>query len=325
MIVFVHRECFIDAKHAWALGMDVDQFRHFLKVVETQSFTHAAAQLSMSQPAISRSVQRLEEEFGQPLFERQNRQVKLTEAGEMLLPRVHQILSLLDEAKQEICDDGQTGRLRIGAIPTIAPYFLPAFLQSFSREFPKAAICVQEDTTGNLLGSLKQGEIDLAVLALPVAAKYLEIEALFDEELLLVHSSHHPLHERKQVQFGDITKLPFVLLAEAHCLSENILGFCSQRSFHPISLEKANQLSTVLELVAINHGISLIPEMARRCDSNPARVYRSLAGTKPVRTIAIVWNSYRFQSKLLQEFQAALRIYSERFASKMTKNTRSVH
>jgi len=298
--------------------MDLEQLEHFLAVSETQNFTRAAELISLSQPAISRSIQRLEEEFALPLFERQSRKVTLTEAGEMFLPRARQVLALINEAKLEINDDGQSGRLRIGAIPTIAPYFLPGLLQEFSQHYPQATLWVHEDTTDNLLGRLKQGEIDVAILALPIPAKYLEVEELFSEELFVVLAHDHPLSVKKQLYVADVRALPFVLLAEAHCLSENILGFCSQRAFQPISLEKTSQLATVLELVAINHGISLIPQMAQRQDDSPLRIYRSMSGAKPTRTIAAAWNSYRFQSRLLKAFHASLREYSRAFACKPT-------
>ena len=166
--------------------MEVDQLRYFLRVAERGNFTRAAEELNISQPALSRSIQKLEEELGQPVFERKTRSVALTDAGTLLQSRAQQILALIEDTKAEISDDGRSGQIRIGAIPTIAPFFLPNLLRQFSTEFPAASIIVQEDTTDHLLKRCTQGEIDLAILALPVPAKYLEIEELFQEELLLV-------------------------------------------------------------------------------------------------------------------------------------------
>ena len=166
----------------------------------------------ISQPALSRSILKLEEELGQPVFERKSRSVCLTDAGTLLQGRALQILRLIEETKAEITDDGQSGRVRIGAIPTIAPYFLPELLRSFSTEFPKASLIVQENTTDVLLKCCTQGEIDLAILALPVAAKYLETEELFEEELLVVLPPDHPLVDQPKVRLSDIEPLPFVLL-----------------------------------------------------------------------------------------------------------------
>lgn len=290
--------------------MEVDQLRYFLRVAERGNFTRAAEELNISQPALSRSIQKLEEELGQPVFERKTRSVALTDAGTLLQSRAQQILALIEDTKAEISDDGRSGQIRIGAIPTIAPFFLPNLLRQFSTEFPAASIIVQEDTTDHLLKRCTQGEIDLAILALPVPAKYLEIEELFQEELLLVLPPDHPLVNKPQIRLNDIKALPFVLLDEAHCLSDNIVSFCRQRSFHPVAVEQTSQLAMVQELVSLSHGISMVPQMARKLDQSDRRVYRSMSGIKPVRKIAMVWNPYRFQSRLLQAFQERLRTYA---------------
>ncbi|QDU02080.1 Hydrogen peroxide-inducible genes activator [Gimesia chilikensis] len=290
--------------------MEVDQLRYFLRVAERGNFTRAAEELNISQPALSRSIQKLEEELGQPVFERKTRSVALTDAGTLLQSRAQQILALIEDTKAEISDDGRSGQIRIGAIPTIAPFFLPDLLRQFSTEFPAASIIVQEDTTDHLLKRCTQGEIDLAILALPVPAKYLEVEELFQEELLLVLPPDHPLVNKPQIRLNDIKALPFVLLDEAHCLSDNIVSFCRQRSFHPVAVEQTSQLAMVQELVSLSHGISMVPQMARKLDQSDRRVYRSMSGIKPVRKIAMVWNPYRFQSRLLQAFQERLRAYA---------------
>lgn len=287
--------------------MDLDQLRYFLCIASKQNFTRAADELRISQPALSRSILRLEEELGQPVFERKTRSVALTDAGELLQARAQQVLSIIDDTKAEITDDGHSGRIRVGAIPTIAPYFLPDILRKFALEFPKATMIVQENTTEALLKNVTQGEIDLAVLALPVPARYLEVEALFDEELLLVLPPGHPLVAKDKIRLSDVEGCPFVLLDEAHCLSDNIVSFCRQRSFQPVAVERTSQLTMVQELVSLSHGVSMIPDMARQRDQSDRRVYRSLAGRKPIRTVAVVWNPYRFQSRLIQAFRERLR------------------
>lgn len=286
--------------------MELDQLRYFLRVAERGNFTRAAEDLIISQPALSRSIQRLEEELGQPVFERKTRSVTLTEAGVLMQSRAQQVLTILEDTKAEITDDGETGRVRVGAIPTIAPYFLPKILQRFSEEFPKATLTVQENTTDELLKSCTQGEIDLAILALPVPAKYLEIEELFEEELLLLLPPDHPLVKKEKIRLTDVEPYPFVLLHEAHCLSDNIVSFCRQRSMQPVAVERTSQLAMVQELVSLSHGVSMIPEMARALDQCDRRVYRSLSGRKPTRKIAVVWNPYRFQSRLLKAFRERL-------------------
>lgn len=282
--------------------MDVEQLRYFLKVAERGNFTRAAEEVGISQPALSRSIARLEQELGQPVFERQTRGLALTEAGQLLQGRAQQIVTLIEDTKSEITDDGVSGRVRVAAIPTIAPYFLPDVLRRFSDEFPEAFLSVHEDTTDHLLKSVNDGIVDVAILALPLEARYLDIEELFEEELLLVVAPDHPLATRKQVRLADIEPHPFVLLGEAHCLSDNIVTFCRQKSFHPVTVERTSQLATVQELVSLRHGVSMIPEMARRRDNSSDRVYRSLNGTRPSRRIVAVTNPYRFQSRLVQSF-----------------------
>jgi LysR family hydrogen peroxide-inducible transcriptional activator len=287
--------------------MDLDQLRYFLRVADRQNFTRAAEDLSISQSALSRSIQKLEEELGQPVFERKTRSVSLTDAGTLLQARAQQVLTILEDTKAEITDDGQSGRVRVGAIPTIAPYFLPGVLRQFSRAYPKATLIVQEHTTDALLKSCTQGEIDLAILALPVPARYLEFEELFEEELLLVLPPDHPLVAKEKIRIKDVDAYPFVLLDEAHCLSDTIVTFCRQRSFQPVAVERTSQLAMVQELVSLSHGVSMIPAMARECDQSDRRVYRSFSGQKPTRTVAVVWNPYRFQSRLIHAFRDHLR------------------
>lgn len=287
--------------------MDFDQLRYFLCVAGRQSFTRAAEELGISQSALSRSIQKLEGELRQPVFERKTRSVVLTDAGLLLQARASQVMSIIDDTKSEITDDGKSGRLRVGAIPTIAPYFLPQVLRQFSRSFPHATVIVQENVTEVLLKSCTQGEIDLAILSQPIPAKYLDVEELFEEELLLVLPPDHPLTGKEKIRLNDVEPFPFVLLNEAHCLSDSIVSFCRQRSFQPVTVERTSQLTMVQELVSLSHGVSMIPAMARRVDQSDRRVYRSFAGRKPTRTVAVVWNPYRFQSRLVKAFREHLR------------------
>nr|WP_010034813.1 LysR family transcriptional regulator [Gemmata obscuriglobus] len=287
--------------------VELEQLRHLVKVAEQENFTRAAELVGLSQSALSRSVARLEEELGQPIFERQSRKVALTDAGRLLLDRARIVLTMLDDVTAEIADNGRSGKVRVAAIPTIAPYFLPECLRSFHRLFPQAQLIVLEDTTEALLKKVTDGEVDIAIGALPIGTKYVEVEPLFEEELLLVTGREHPLAAKPAVCLADIAELPFVLLGEAHCLSDNVVSFCRQHSFHPVSVERTSQLSMVQELVALGHGVSLIPDMARARDTSPARVYRSLSGPPPTRTVAMITNPYRYHSQIVRKFAEHLR------------------
>jgi LysR family hydrogen peroxide-inducible transcriptional activator len=289
--------------------MELEQLRHFLKVAERGNFTRAAEEIGLSQPALSRSIARLEEELGQPVLERRTRQTVLTDAGTALARTAKRVLAMLDDVKAEIADDGQTGRVRVGAIPTIAPFFLPGLIRAFRADHALASVVVQEDTTEKLVAKLHDGEIDLAVMARPLTERYLSVEDLFDEELLLVMSAESALTDKAAITLEEIEPLPFVLLGEAHCLSDNILHFCRHNAFNPVSVERTSQLATVQELVALGHGVSLIPAMAQRLDTSDRRVYRSLQGLRPTRHIVMAWNPYRFRSRLVEAFVDVLRTH----------------
>lgn len=299
--------------------MELTQLRHFIKVAERQSITHACQDLLITQPALSRSIAKLEAELGQPLFERQTRRVVLTDAGRLFLERATQILALVNDTVAELTDNGETGRIRVGAIPTIAPYFLPTMLRQFRDACPQAQVVAHEETTERLLHRCHQGEVDIAILAAPIAAAHLETEVLFTEELLLVLPAQHPLASKKRISLADIRSEPMVLLDETHCLSDTIVTFCRQRAFHPVTVEHTSQLVTVEELVALGHGISLIPQMARQIDISERRIYRSLSQPVPTRQILLAWNPYRFQSRLMERFKDCVRHIAADWAAKQPK------
>lgn len=287
--------------------LKLEALEQFVAVARHRNFTRAAAELNLSQSSLSRSILKLEEQLGQPVFERKPREVLLTDLGAVLLTRATEILKLVEDTFSELSEAGRLGRVRLGAIPTIAPYFLPGLLDGFAREHPKISVVVQEDTTQELIKRCSHGDIDLAVLALPVIAKYLEVEPLFEEELLLVVPAGHPLERTKTITAACVDDYPFVMLNEAHCLSESIAAFCRKQSVQPVTVERTSQITTVQELVALNHGVSILPEMARRIDGSGRRIYRSFSGEKPMRTVAMMWNAYRYRSQALEALMEHLR------------------
>jgi len=287
--------------------MELQQLRMFLKVAEQGSFTKAARECGVSQPAISQQITRLETTLGRPLFERQGRQVALTEAGELLRRRALQIVSLVEDTARLLCDDGETGKIVVSAIPTIAPYLMPELLEAFHDGHPRARVEVNEEVTEAVLRRCALGEIDVGVLALPASRGYLRFETLFEEELLLATAADHPLATQERVGLDDLREVPFVLLDEAHCLSEDIRGFCRRRLFQPVTTGRVSQLATVQELVAQGFGVSLIPEMAVPRVPTGRLCFRRLDGERPVRTITACWNPDRYQSRLMLSFLETLK------------------
>jgi len=176
---------------------------------------------------------------------------------------------------------------------------LPKVLKKFGSRYPEIKIQVQEDTTQNIVQRCKDGDVDLAILALPINEKYLETESLFEEELVLVFPKGHALEKKKRIRLSDIQEFPFISLDQQHCLSA------------PVTIERTNQLTTIQELVALQHGISIIPAMAQQLDKSKQRIYRPFAGEKPTRTIALLQNPYRYEHR----FIAAFKQYMREFAS----------
>lgn len=287
--------------------MDLGQLRYFVKIVEHRSFTKAARDCSVSQPALSQQIAKLERELGQPLFERQGRSIRLTPAGQVLQTRAETILGLVEDAKRHITDDGESGRICISAIPTIGPYLLPKILKTVGGQFEKANFVVTESVTDQLLKECSNGDTDIGILALPAAGKYLTIEPLFYEELLLAVASDHPLATKPEIEIADLEHEPFVLLNEAHCLVDAIEEFCNRQKFQPIATSGIQQLATVQHLVALGMGVSFVPKLACHENLGGKITYRSMNGDKPTRTIAVCWNPFRYQSQLLMNFIKGVR------------------
>jgi len=285
--------------------MDLPHLRAFLKVAELGSVTRAAEALHQTQPAVSGQLAKLEHELGRPLFERLARGVRLTEAGLLFREKVEPILRQLEEAKAALVVDPDAGRVTVAAIPTVAPYLLPAVLTAFAAEFPKARVEVMELTTAEILRHLALGLLDLAVLAIPVADDTLAVEPLFDEELLLAVPTGHRLAKAKGVTLADLADEPFVLLHDAHCLTGELLGFCTRHRLAPLVTARIHQLATLLELVRLGHGVSFVPKMAAA--KKEGVVFRSWNEEPPRRSVGAVWGKSRIQSRLAKEFLRHLR------------------
>ena len=287
--------------------MEIHQLRYFCKVADLGSFTRAASACFVAQPSLSQQIIKLEAELGSPLFERLARRVILTDAGQRLRPIAAQILRLVDEARSEVVGDSEAGRLAVASPPTVVPYFLTGVLKTFADAHPRVQVEVSEDVTSAIIQRIHDCEVDLAVLPLPIEGTDFEVEPLFEEELFLLLPAGHRLAQRSRITIDQIQDEPFILLNDAHCLTGNALGFCRQKRFQPISTSRVNQLATIQELVSLGQGISLIPAMARHLDTDPRRVYRSLAGDRPMRTIGLVRLASRRPSDLAERFAATLR------------------
>ncbi|HEY6969717.1 MAG TPA: LysR substrate-binding domain-containing protein [Candidatus Angelobacter sp.] len=244
--------------------MEIHQLRYFCSVAETGSFTRAAEREQIAQPSLSQQIIKLEEELGVRLFDRLGRSVRMTEPGQIFLPRARAILNELRAAKEEVTDKQSSlaGPVSAGVIPTIAPYFLPARINSFCRKYPQASITVFEDVTARLLDRLRGGVIDLALMALPTRGHDLECFPLRTEALFAILPRSHRLAKRPSLSLKELRNEPFLLLRDDHCFRETALTACKRARITPRVVFESGQFSSILAMVGAGLGISIVPEMA---------------------------------------------------------------
>jgi LysR family hydrogen peroxide-inducible transcriptional activator len=292
--------------------MEVHQLRYFVAVAQLGSFSRAARRCFVSQPSLSQQIQKLERRLGHRLFERLGRQVLLTDPGRRLLERATAILSAIDDAERSVreSDAEAGGQLIVGSIPTIAPFLMPGVLGKFVRQSPRVEVTLQEDVTTHLIEAVVAAEMDLAVLALPVADERLHVEPLFTEPLHVVVSRSHPLGKKREVTLDDIRDERFIVLREMHCLGEQVLSFCRANGCQPRIACRSAQVATIQALIAAGQGISILPDMARRADRAGQRTYRTLAGGGLTRTVAVIRHTHRYQSPAAERFLNLLRRFA---------------
>jgi LysR family hydrogen peroxide-inducible transcriptional activator len=258
---------------------------------------------------LSQQISKLEKHLRQRLFDRLGRRIVLTSAGRLLLERATLIVTAVEEAQRRLrdADHYESGRLAVGAIPTVAPYLLPPVLEHFLRRYPQVELTVHEDVTSNLVAAALAGELDLALVALPLEEQHLAAEPLLTEPLLLAMPSAHRLCKRRRLTIDMLRAERFILLNEMHCLGEQIISFCRANDCQPQIACRSAQISTVQALIALGQGVSLLPAMARCTKRQDDIVYRQLANGKPNRTIGAVWHRQRYQGHVAENFLACLR------------------
>lgn len=293
--------------------MELRQLRYFVAVASTGSFSRAAERCQVSQPSLSQQIAKLEGGLKHRLFDRSGRQVLLTDAGRMLLERAESILAAVEDAERKLHESNTlaSGQVTLGALPTIAPYLLPRVLKGFMARFPGVEITVHEDVTRQLLEGIATGDLDLALVALPVPDERLHVEPLLTETLYLALPPGHRLVKRRRIALPDLHAERFILLNEMHCLGEQILSFCRANECHPRVGCRSAQISTIQNLIALGQGISLLPEMARKADVTQLP-YRRLSGAQPTRTIAVIRRKHRSSGLAVERFVTHLKKESAR-------------
>ncbi|MFO0994572.1 MAG: LysR substrate-binding domain-containing protein [Hyphomicrobiales bacterium] len=266
------------------------QLRYFDALATHSHFGRAAAICAVTQPALSMQIKELEEALGVTLIERGARQVRLTRFGENAVRRAREILRFVDELGDaaRASHDQFVGRLRIGMIPTIAPYLLPTLMARLAKTYPELDVHVREALTSKLIQEVMDGRLDAAIAALPVSSPSLTEIALFSENFLLVRPAED---ERTPVPSSEkLREMRLLLLEEGHCFRDQALSFCKMQSLPPREILDASSLSTLVQMVSAGMGVTLVPEMAIPVETRSASV--SVARFKdpqPSRTIGMIW------------------------------------
>ena len=288
--------------------MELYQLRYLVAVADHGNFTRASEQCNISQPSLSQQIKSLETELGHKLFHRLGRRAVPTEAGQIFLERVRRILLAVDDAAKEMRDSPTLERrIRVGAVPTLAPYLLPPVLERCRTLFPNLMVHIHEDFRADLVRSLVEGYLDLAIIPQPVKDPRLSFETLYTEPLLLVVGKGHPLAAKPSVTAHDLANESFVLLGHASTLSIEIERFCGDHDFVPKLAHRCSQVSTVKTLVALGPGISILPRIAVRPDDKKNLVYREISGRVPTREVLVVRHLQRYQTKGSELFLQVLR------------------
>ncbi len=290
------------------INFTLKQLRYFEALARHGHFGRAAHGCSISQPALSMQIKELEESLGTELFERGARQVRLTNFGEEFALRARDILRSVDELADlaRASQDRLVGRLRIGVIPTIAPYLLPTIIGNLTRRYDGLDIHVRETLTSKLIQELTEGRLDTAIVALPVSEPSLTEVALFSEDFVLVRPGEDagkPVPNREALR-----EMRLLLLEEGHCFRDQALSFCNMNSARPRELLDGSSLSTLVQMVSAGIGVTFIPEMAVAVETSSASVSVSRFNSpRPSRTIGMIWRKTSPLARQLMQISEVVR------------------
>lgn len=291
--------------------MNLRDLKYLVALADHRHFGKAAEASFVSQPTLSTQIKKLEDELGVQLFERAPRKVMLTPVGRDVVARargiVAEVESLRDLARRH--QDPESGSLRFGAFPTLAPYFLPHAVPAMQARFPRLELLLVEEKSDVLLSQLHEGRIDAALLALPIHDDQLHAEWLFDEAFVLATREGGLLADKRQVRLDDLDQHSLLLLEDGHCLRDQALDVCRLSGAQEKPGFRATSLETLRQMVAAGAGITLLPELAVRPPIAQPEHLRLLPfeGQAPNRQIALVWRKSSAMAPLLQDIATTLR------------------
>lgn len=292
------------------------QLRYLESLAETRHFGHAAEACAVSQPALSMQIKELEDELHLSLVERRKSGIELTEEGEEIARRARTILAsvrdLLDYAKHQ--EGVLSGALKLGAIPSIAPYLLPKALPELQRRFPGLSLQLRETVTENLVRELVTGDLDLILVALPIEDRELETVHLFDDRFILATKASAGPKRPRHASADMLAHERLLLLEEGHCLRDQALSYCHMLTPEARDSFGASSLATIVQMVASGYGITLLPEIAiesevhRRKDISLLR----FRAPEPKREIGLAWRKTSPRKADFEQFAALLREVARR-------------
>ena len=291
--------------------MELHQLRYVVAVAETGNFTRAAERSHITQPSLSQQILNLESEVGHKLFHRLGRKAVLTEAGATFLERARRILFEVENATKELKDHPALDRrITVGAVPTVAPYLVAPLIERCRETHPNLLVHMREDFRSDLNRAVLEGELDLAVVTLPIKDHRLSVEPLLTEPLLLVVGKGHPLTGRSEITANDLAEETFVTMGDSSTLAAQIRSLCGDHNFAPKIGYRCAQVATLKLFVAMGAGISILPQVAQMPADRESLTYLRLTGSAPTREIAVIRHLQRYQSRGAEQFLALLRAHA---------------
>jgi LysR family hydrogen peroxide-inducible transcriptional activator len=284
--------------------------RAFVAVAEKQHFSSAATTLGVSQSTLSQALAALETGLGTQLLERSTRRVFLTPEGQRLLPHALAVVESVDAftAAAAGASDPLQASMRLGLIPTVAPYVLPTLLAGLASELPALTLRVIEDQTERLLALLREGALDAALIALPAEAAGVSAIPIYDEDFVLALPPGHPLAGKRRVPATALASLPLLLLDEGHCLRDQALDVCQKAGVRAeLANTRAASLATAVQCVTGGLGVTLIPQTAVPVEAARSRLgLAQFATPRPGRRIGLVFRSSSGRDEAYRQLAATI-------------------
>lgn len=286
--------------------MELHQLRYVIAVAEERHFTRAARSLGVAQPSVSKQIRLLEEELGATLFHRTRGNVTLSTAGEAFLPWARQVVTDLASAVDEAREIGglRRGRLSVGATPSITTSILPQALRRFHATYPGIELKLHEAGSRDLIREVNEGNLDLALVILPVTLRSLETVPLLREELVVAVASSHPLAERKRIALGELSETPLVMFRPGYDLRATTLAACTAAGFEPRFAVEGGEMDGVLRLTEAGIGVAIVPSMVV-ARGGPLRAIR-ISPASVTRTVAFAYRRDRRVTRATRELMTGI-------------------